>query len=94
MQRAQLLLPPAQAQFLQDEAERQGVSMSELIRQWIAERMEAAGARASAADAGDGLIGLGAGGVDHVSERHDEVLAGARGARARVARQRAMGAGA
>ena len=83
MQRAQLLLPPAQAQFLQDEAERKGVSMSELVRQWIAERMEAAGSRAAHVDAGDGLIGLGSGGLDNVSERHDEELARTRGYRVR-----------
>ena len=91
MQRAQLLLPPAQAQFLQDEAERNGVSMSELIRQWIAERMEATGAVPMQADAGDALIGLGQGGHDNASERHDEELARARGYRVR---QRAMAAGA
>ena len=85
MQRTQLLLPPAQAQFLQDEAERNGISMSELIRQWIGERMEAAAMAGVHTDSGDGLIGLGSGGHDNASERHDEELARARGRRVRVA---------
>jgi len=85
MQRTQLLLPPAQAQFLQDEAERNGISMSGLIRQWIAARMEAAGAGAAQTDSGEGLIGIGRGGRDNASERHDEELARARGNRVRAA---------
>ena len=85
MQRTQLLLPPAQGQFLQDEAERQGVSMSELIRRWIGERMEAAGAAPVETDSGESLIGIGRGGRDNASERHDEELARARGGRVRAA---------
>jgi hypothetical protein len=92
MQRAQLLLPPAQAQFLQDEAERNGISMSELVRQWIAERMEAAGAVAAHNDAGDMLVGIGMGGIDNASERHDEEMVRARGYR--VPQRAAMAAGA
>jgi hypothetical protein len=90
MQRAQLLLPPAQAQFLQDEAERHGVSMSELIRQWIAERMNAAGSTMIQADAGDEMVGIASGGHGTASERHDEELARARGYRIR---DRGMAAG-
>lgn len=72
MHRTQITLGDDHYEFLQAEAQRLGVSLAELVRQLIAERMRA---RNQAVDLFESLAGAGEG--DGFSGRdHDEVLYG------------------
>ena len=81
MIRAQVILEDWQHHWLAEEAEREAVSMSALLRAILTEAIARRGAAASNASADDplwGVIGLGAGPADDVSsENLDGFLYGA-----------------
>ena len=92
MERAQLMLEAEQVHFLADEAARAGVSMSELVRRWIREKMDGA---TTEADSGDALVGLARGSRNGaklpVSANHDAELDRIRRQRARPVVKAARG---
>jgi hypothetical protein len=75
MVRTQIYLPPAQHRALKRQAKAAGVSMTELIRQIVAERIEGRqSVRVHDKEAIMRFIGLGDGGPDSTSEHHDAAL--------------------
>lgn len=75
MKRAQIILEEWQHQWLAEEAERQSVSMSALLRQLLTEAIERRQAQGWADDPLWGIIGLGQGPTDGItSENLDQFL--------------------
>lgn len=75
MVRTQIYLPPSQHRALKREAKSAGVSMTELIRQIVAERIEGRQrVRVHDKEAVMRFVGLGDGGTGNTSEDHDRAL--------------------
>jgi hypothetical protein len=75
MHRTQISLEPEHYGFLSAEARRLGVSMAEVVRRILADRMSAAKSRDPLAD----LVGAGEGDGRFSGADHDRVLYGDRG---------------
>jgi hypothetical protein len=73
MVRTQIYLSPAQHRALKREAKAAGISMTELLRQIVAERMEGR-QRVHDKEAVMRFIGLGDSGMSTASEDHDNAL--------------------
>jgi hypothetical protein len=73
MQRAQVLLEPHQHAFLSSEARRLRISLSELVRRMVAERM---GGSDPSKDALESLIGIAEGTGEPIGRDHDKHLYG------------------
>lgn len=75
MKRAQVILEEWQHQWLAEEAERQSISMSALLRQMLTEAIERRQAQGWADDPLWGIVGLGEGPNDGItSENLDQFL--------------------
>ncbi len=75
MVRTQIYLPASQHRALKREAKSAGVSMTELIRQIVAERIEGRQrVRVHDKEAVMRFVGLGDGGTGNTSEDHDRAL--------------------
>lgn len=73
MVRTQIYLSPSQHRALKREAKAAGISMTELIRQIVAERIEGR-QRVHDKEAVMRFIGLGDGGMSSTSEDHDSAV--------------------
>ncbi len=75
MKRVQLILEEWQQEWLAQEAKRQSISMSALLRQLLTEAIERRQAESLAEDPLWGIVGIGEGPQDGItSENLDEVL--------------------
>jgi len=75
MVRTQIYLSPSQHRALKREAKAAGVSMTELVRRIVAERIEGrTSVRVHDKEAVMRFVGLGKSGTDDASEDHDRAL--------------------
>ncbi|MFB6291344.1 MAG: CopG family transcriptional regulator [Candidatus Bipolaricaulia bacterium] len=69
LKRTQIYLKPEQHSLLKREAERRGISLSELIRRLIGEHLETNHSGES-----NSIVGLGESGKSNIAEKHDRYL--------------------
>jgi len=81
MHRSQILLEEKQYRFLSDEAGRRGISISALLRKLIDDHIRAHRNPPLDQDALWDMVGIARGGVEDVSQEHDQYLANDRSER-------------
>jgi len=69
LKRTQIYLEPKQHSLLKREAERRGISLSELIRRLVGEHFEA-----NHSGEATSIVGLGESGESDIAEKHDRYL--------------------
>lgn len=74
MHRSQILLEEWQYQYLSDKARREGKSISQIVRELIAERIESRRAGTLGDDPFFRIIGMVSSGDGHIAEEHDKYI--------------------